>query len=350
MNNRGTSSKTIVGIIALIAALGVFAGVYVFDKIKTTNETIELRQKLADQRIAKKEQEEKIADVMTALKEKINSDIPGIVCWGDEFTYGSGKNSIPNYLENKINDELFFEINEDMNTTAYLSPYTVELSVKNNGMSGEDLYTMAARSGAYPLCIGQEVELPRGTGNTEISFITKGNRPVRFADLPNLPFGNCTLDGVEGTIETEKVSEGVYNYYFSKNAVSDPQTVAASTRIYTSLAQSYPNDYVIMFFGRGYNEIADLVNIQRRIANNRETNNDKFIAVAMTESGSKLDAAMLQEFGENYLRIDVPGDGSVDNLNVADAVFQKLDSIGYLDTVKNDVADAQNEIKKIREG
>lgn len=350
MERRGVSSKTIIGIIALIAALGVLAGVYFFDKIKTENETVELRQRLAAGREAQREEEKKIVEVLTDLKSSVSEDVPGVVCWGDEYLLGTSTNNIPYFLHNVINEELFSVVNTDMETTAYLSSYSVELPVKNNGIRGEDLYTMAARTGAYPLCIADKTELPKGTDNTQVSFITKGSRPVLFMDQPSVPFGNCTLDDVEGTIELEKIADNEYKYYFSKNAASEPKTVEAKTRIYTSLSTSYPDDLLVIFFGREYSETADLVNIERRIANNREVNTDKFVVVSMTDSGSKLDSAMTAEFGDNYLRLDVPANGSLDNYETAQTIYKKLDSLGYFNSVKNDVSDAEAQINKIREG
>ena len=79
--------------------------------------------------------------------------IPGIVCWGDSLTYGSGGNgtSYPSVLEECLRNERMY------------------IPVVNMGIGGENTVTIAGRAGAVPFRL-KEFTIPTESIPVEIFF------------------------------------------------------------------------------------------------------------------------------------------------------------------------------------
>lgn len=345
---KNNNTTTVIGIIALIVIAVGFAGLLLYDKLDSDKKAQEFEEQQALQRQVKHQKEARIIEELDKVEEVITSEIPGIVCWGDEYMLGTREGTIPDNLEKDLNEDLFEEINKDMRASAALSSHLLDVRVVNNGLGGEDIYTMAARIGAYPILTAEDIELPKGVGDVEISFKTNNDKPVRFVSQKNVKLGECTIEDEPGTVTFNIVSENEYQYLFSKNNPSEPKTVKSGTRMFSAGEETYRDYVLVMFFGE--NESApqkDMLEIQKAVVNHQNANRDKYVVVAQTGKGSGYDKAMQKQFGEHYIRIDPYEYDQTDNADAAKLIAQKFKELGYTENIIKAVDSAQSVISEI---
>ncbi len=348
MERRNFSLNTFLGVIILIVVALVFGGLLIFEKIDSDKRASEFNEQQTQIRQEKREKEEKIKVEIDKVKAVVDNELPRIVCWGDEYMLGTKTGTLPANLKTELNEKLFEDINKDIRSNANLSSKQLQIDVVNNGIRGETMYTMAARIGAYPILTAKKLELPKGTDPVAISLKTNDDKSVNFSSQPNVKIGECTLEDEVGTISMKKLSEDEYEYYFSKNKVSEPKTVAVDTRLFSQEEETHRDDVLILYFGReDLLPRKDLIEIQKAVVNHQNAHRDKYVVIAETGRGSGYDKAMQKQFGDHYLRLDTYEYDQTDNKEIADAVYNKLEALGYLKKISDAATTAKQQISEI---
>lgn len=223
---------------------------------------------------------------------KDNSTVlPGIVCWGDSLTFGTGGSGVnyPNILRERIAEE----INET-------------IPVVNLGIGGETSATICARAGVYePLKVTADVVIPAGTERTEI-FLNQGV----LRSIGESGVNDCRLDGIEGRISAEKLSDTEWRYYFRRNTLGEAHKVPALTQVVTYASINYKNYASVIFIGQngGWQLDVEVLIAQQRALLARQTeNSEKFLVLGLT-TGSRqeraaLERALRQEFGDKFVNL-----------------------------------------------
>lgn len=292
--NKKNNIICIVLIIIILAGFSVFKH---YDSQKMAMESEEIRtlrtQYLQD---AKAEEEEKIE------KEKhyaaIREDIPGIVCWGDDITYGKGgiNKSYPYVLENLLNDNDY------------------KIPVYNNGVSGEDSLTVLGRVGAIPYQTSAfkirnspaliEIDVTSSHDNEKVNPLLRKRNPG---------VNPCTIAGVEGTlygyILPAKLSE-VNKFFFVRDNTGDVVDVPEGTEIITS--GSKYKDYInILAVGDngGYIDDYDLLKQNQQFVKflKGSKNAESYLILGRykgnAEDNELIEKLMEDSFGNNYINI-----------------------------------------------
>lgn len=218
--------------------------------------------------------------------------LPGIVCWGDSLTFGTGGSGVnyPNVLRDRISEEL-----------------RETISVVNLGIGGETSATICARAGVYaPLTVTEEVTIPAETEKVEIFL----NQNVLRSVLGESGINNCSLNGVEGKIDSNRVSETEWKYYFQRSERGTEQTVLAGTQVVTYASVNYKEYASVIFIGQngGWEGDPQVLIAQQRALIERQTENaDKFLVLGLTsgsrEERGKLERALRQEFGDKFVNL-----------------------------------------------
>ncbi len=349
------NSNKVICIVITILAICFFVGFYVW------NSNIEEEKNIAvEERIAQ-HNKDKAAEKLEAEKKEIHRQqvrtvIPGVACWGDDFTYGLGgiEKSFPSVLA------------EHMEDNDYLMP------VVNLGIYGEDSLTVLGRANAIPFVVKDEKQI---TGNMEqniINITSVNGEPVDPLLHENNPGVNpVTIDGIEGTLYGGIASEDidkVAEYFFAPDNADVSATIYAGTPIVTQ-GQEYVDYVSVLSIGNngGYDSIQTLVAQQQAFVETRGKNKDKCIIIGLLNgdntSNADADRLMAQAFGNGFLNIraylcsealqdtelsdedkaaaergEIPSCYRYENRGLNDvayekigrAVFNKLEELGYI--------------------
>lgn len=113
--------------------------------------------------------EVQVCEKCTALQAAMAQYLPGIVCWGDSLTAGTGGEGItyPQTIEELIDENILSKNHCDMGT----------IPVVNMGVGGEDTCTILGRNGAVPFTVKKDFVIPAGTEPAEIEI--EGGSPLR---------------------------------------------------------------------------------------------------------------------------------------------------------------------------
>ena len=279
--------------------------------------------------------------------------IPGIVCIGDSLTHGTGEEGTdyPSVLKNQ------------------LESHEIYIPVVNMGVGGENTVTIGGRMGGIPFKLN-EFTIPSGIEETPISFIDSKDKEVTplIAGFDR-GMNPCKVMGVEGNITIDEDR----NYYFTRKKEGRETPVPKETEVETFAGKEYRDYIFVLFMGEngGYRDTEELIRQQQMIIDKQRKNKDKFIIIGLTtgseESRKEQDSAMQEKWGEHYLNIrkylceyaldeclenlsekdvekckkgTVPKYLRIDDIHyndlgyriLAEAVYEKLEKLGYIET------------------
>lgn len=287
----------IICIVLLIIVL-VFFGIYKHNekKITAVNDSQLEQMRLDYEREAEEEERERLEK--EAHFESIREDIPGIVCWGDDMTYGKGgiNFSYPFVLENLLLDNGY------------------SLPVFNNGVSGEDSLTVLGRAGAIPY-VTNNFKIENHTDINELSIRSSYNgeevNPLLRKRNPGI--NPCSIKGVSGTLYGLVASsdlDKVYQFYFARSNTGETVMVSDGTEIVTN-GTTY-RDYInIVAIGEngGYTSNEVLVDQYLRFVEylKGSKNGESYLFLGITkgsaEENKELENEMSINFGEHYINL-----------------------------------------------
>lgn len=229
---------------------------------------------------------------------KIREDIPGIICWGDDMTYGKGgiNKSYPYVLENLLNDNDY------------------EIPVYNNGVSGEDSLTVLGREGAIPYQVEEfTIDNARELIEVKVTSSYGGEKVNPLLKKRNPGINPCKINGVEGIlygyVKPAKLDK-VDTFFFARNNTGEKVEVEEGTHIET-LGTKY-RDYVnILAVGDngGYDDNDDLLEQYKMFVKYLEgsKNGNNYLVLGRIkgdkDSNEEFESMMEDEFGKHYLNV-----------------------------------------------
>lgn len=228
-------------------------------------------------------------NLLMAYEKKL---LPGIVCWGDSLTFGSGGSgtSYPSVLEERLHNDRMY------------------ISVSNMGIGGENTVTIAGRAGAIPFRL-EEFTIPADLTPTEVIFKEEKGKPIRPFEQGDSGINPCSINGVEGKLSGERAEDGKMLYYFTRTEPGEAVYVEEGTEVET-WAASYFHDYIyVVFMGEnhGWNDAQDLIAQQQAILSMQEKYAGKYIVVGLPtgtrEERKDLEDALYEAYGERFLNI-----------------------------------------------
>lgn len=218
--------------------------------------------------------------------------IPGIVCWGDSLTFGSGGDGVsyPFVLEERLHKDRFY------------------IDVVNMGIGGENTVTIAARAGAIPFRL-MEFTIPAETVPVEIFYLEDEGKPIRPFEQGNSGINPCIINGVKGSMSGEKTEEGIMHYFFTRSEQGEAVHVEEGTEVETWAASRFPDYIYVVFMGEnhGWNDIQDLIEQQQAILSMQKKYAGNYIVVGLPtgtrEERQELEAALYETYGDKFLNI-----------------------------------------------
>ena len=249
---------------------------------------------------AEKSRKEKLYE---ELQEDLKDVCPGIICWGDSLTVGTGGDGVnyPDVLEKLIQEKLMPEALEDVPV----------IEVINMGVGGEDTNTILGRNGAVPFVVSEDFVIPEGKEAIDIMFSSANGKNVAPLRQDNAGMESVEINGVLGEIQVIQGSytSNEYSYTFTRSKSGDAVEVLAGTPIITSGAEIGTDYWTVIFIGEngGYDTPAELIKQQRAIIEHQTANNEKYIIVGLhtgtAEEREGLEKAMAAEYGEKYINL-----------------------------------------------
>ncbi len=263
---------------------------------------------------------------LATVESEYNSDMavvskymPGIVCWGDSLTLGSGGEgtTYPKVLKTLIQDKIcdLYDLRASFDSQyAYLvdpGHYEVNIPVVNMGVGGENTATIVGRNGGIPFVTSSSLTIPADQTPVEIHFRSKNGQNVTPLIHGKVGVNPVIIDGIQGTlsIPQESIDSKDYIYYFTRSAPGEAKTVSIGTEITTAASSQYRDYITVIFVGAngGYSNLEELISQQRAIINHQTANQDRFIIVGLhtgtRESRRKLEEAMQEEYGDRYINL-----------------------------------------------
>lgn len=329
-NKKNMMVKVILLIMSLIllACLGV--AIYkVRDKEESQDaQLMELyNQQQIEQQQARQALLDEVIESYNQDLETITEYLPGIVCWGDFLTGGtSGGVSYPGELQSLINKNICEQYDfrstikkaDDFNNRLEWEKFTVEIPVINLGTGRESSDTILGRAGVVPFMVSKPFEIPAECESIPIQIKSSNGAKVTPLGQTDIGVNDVTISGVKGKL-TPDTGFSYYNpkYLFTRNEPGQPVSVEEGELILVSGAEQYLDYLPVIFVGSfdGYKKPKELIdNIQALI--NRQNNKEKYIVIGTyyqgnpewgglmsRSSGSSLESAMVQAFGEHYINL-----------------------------------------------
>jgi lysophospholipase L1-like esterase len=263
---------------------------------------------------AKKAAEQKIKSNYDAAMSALQKYLPGVVCWGDSLTAGSGGagTSYPKVLKKLIEDKIFSKFDPAYNIDPawkYLSvveQYPLSTNILNMGIGGENTNTILGRNGAVPYVLSEDITIPEDRTAIEIKFKSENGANVYPLRQGNAGLETVTISGVEGVITYEAATQ---EYLFTRSSEGEETAVEAGTEIITS-GSKVGKDYVtVIFMGQNDTKLVpeELIAKQKAILNSQGRNKDRYIIIGLhtgtKDSRAELETAMKSAFGSHYINL-----------------------------------------------
>ena len=218
--------------------------------------------------------------------------LPGIVCWGDSLTFGSGGNgtSYPSVLEERLRNERMY------------------IPVVNMGIGGENTVTIAGRAGAIPFRL-KEFTIPEESIPVEIFYQEDEGKSIRPFEQGDSGINPCIINGVSGRMSGERSEDGIMHYFFTRSEKGETVHVPEGTEVETWAASQYSDYVYVVFMGEnhGWNNIQDLIEQQQAILSMQEKYAGNYIVVGLPtgtrEERRELEEALYEAFGDKFLNI-----------------------------------------------
>lgn len=293
----GRKANIICIILTIIIAIG-FGYYKHYSDIKNAEAESQLAE-IRKQYEAEKEAEANELAEKEARFENIREDIPGIVCWGDDMTYGRGgvETSYPHILEDLLTENGY------------------SIPVYNFGISGEDSLTVFGRMGAIPFVV-DEFKLDENATLYEVkvtsSYNNKEVNPLMQKRNPGVnPSSIMGIDGtLYGWVEPADLSK-LGAFFFGRTYTGDAVVVPKGTEIVTN-GTTYKDYIHIVAVGEngGWDEnIYNLVEQHRLFVEYLEgsKNADSYIILGMIKGNAdenhETELLMSENFGEHYVNL-----------------------------------------------
>lgn len=289
--------------------------------------------------------------------------VPGIVCWGDSLTYGSGGNGVsyPFVLEERLRKDRFY------------------ISVVNMGIGGENTVTIAGRAGAIPFRV-KEFTIPADTVPVEIFYQEEEGKVIRPFEQGDSGINPCVINGVNGRMYGEKTEDKIMHYFFIRSEQGDPVHVEEGAEVETWAASQFSDFIYVVFMGEnhGWNSIPDLIGQQQEILSMQEKYAGNYIVVGLPtgsrEERRELEEALYEAYGDRFLNIReylstqgiydakispseedlarmeegrIPASLLVDDIHfnakgyrlIGDFMYERMKKLGYFDVLEDAVAE-----------
>lgn len=310
-----------------------------------------------------KEKELEVEESLLTPEEVARRSLPGIICWGDSLTYGwyGDGVSFPKVLEERLAREI------------------LDIPVINMGACGEDSITIAGRSGGIPYVVSEDMVIGENAEPVPIVFTSEDGRKVLPSFRTDVGINSCSIAGVEGTLTILEPLNPDSAYTFTRSTAGEAVSVSKGTKIITEASAEYQDYLSIVFVGTngGYTDYDDLIAQQNAIIASRTANTDRFLIIGITngkqEDMAEYDAAMQAAYGEKYFNLReymsvyglanagltptaedelamaegiVPSSLRVDPVHftpkgyetIGNAVYEKLNTLGYFDEAREALA------------
>lgn len=218
--------------------------------------------------------------------------IPGIVCWGDSLTFGSGGAGVsyPFVLEERLNKDRFY------------------INVINMGIGGENTVTIAGRAGAIPFRL-KEFTIPAESTPVEIFFQEDEGKSIRPFEQGDSGINPCIISGVSGRLSGERSDDGLTHYFFTRSEPGEEVYIQEGTEVETWAASQFSDYIYVVFMGEnhGWNNIQDLIEQQQAILSMQKKYADYYIVVGLPtgtkEARQELEEALYETYGDKFLNI-----------------------------------------------
>lgn len=329
---------------------------------------------------------DRLLGICDQVKEAYQSDVPGIICWGDNLASGNGEEStaypqiIHDLLEENITSA--FDINDIIQEEYSFLASTIVTDIStpdvlNLGVFGEDTVTILGRNGAVPYVISENFTVPAEEEPVEIMFRSKGGEAVAPLLRGYGGINYASIGGVVGTLVADSPTsdDKEHSYFFTRKESGEAVEVPAGTEILTGISDKFLDYIVVISMGQngGWSTAAELISQQKAILSHQTENADKYIIVGIptgtTESQAGLEAAMEKEYGRKFINLRqymctdgladagikptaqdqeaikkgvVPPSLFPDNANftvkgnelIGKLIYSRMDELGYFDEVK----------------
>lgn len=399
-NGKKTIIKNVLIILAILILMAglLFAMLQIREANKARD--LELSEIYLQQKQAQNEARQEATDSIQREYEKdlqtVAQYVPGIVCWGDKTTAAvSGSLNYPYVLQTYINTYLcnIYDFSSTIENAADFArlkwdDYKVSIPVVNMGAGDESSYTILGRAGAIPYVVYKDFVIPAGLETVPIEFTSENGKKVTPLTGGDAGINPVVIDGIEGTLSIDSEAynlNGTLRYFFTRTSPGAETPVAAGTAIKTAATDLY-RDYIHVVLVGVYGEYVgadDLVRQVRALLARQLKNPERFIVLgpyinaqygASTFELDAVDSAMMQAFGNRYISVRkyLVGDGYADadisptgedqyyiNQNIVPPsfkvashseelnsrahkligrlVFNRMDSLGYFDEIKNEL-------------
>jgi hypothetical protein len=229
-----------------------------------------------------------------SLSSASNTDIPNIVCWGDDFTYGNGSEEA-GYP---------YKLNSLLTDNGYLS------TAINMGLNGENTVSVLGRASAVPFVTG-EFALKENPELTPITISSPAGEIERVWHKKNLGINPVTINGIEGTLFIKKVDgsdDEIEGYYFMRGDKGMSVTIPNDSEIHTD-GEKYLDYINVIAIGNngGWNTPEDLVKQEQSFVDKLGENKDKYIILGLfngsADDNKAVDSALEKAFGEHFINI-----------------------------------------------
>lgn len=269
------------------------------------------------------------------LNAAIQKSLPGIVCWGDAAMKGNDSGSLPEELEQRVDEQLLKEVRESHGDSQ--DAKKLHIPVANMGVVGEGFTELLVRSGASPLYLGEDYQIPEKTEKNDIVLCDEEGNALRFAKKELDQFGQVTLGKVKGHFfkGSQSYDKSHSNLAFARDAEGDSALIEEGTVVHTASAEDYQNYLPVIFLqDQGDTASSDLVDGIRAIASRYPGKHYAVLLVASPDS--EADQMCGKQFKDHYIRVDqAPEDmKQEDYQELAVQVYEILDAQGTFEELK----------------
>lgn len=269
------------------------------------------------------------------LNAAIQKSLPGIVCWGDAAMKGNNSGSLPKELEQRVDNQLLKDVRESHGDLQ--DAKKLHIPVANMGVAGEGFTELLVRSGASPLYLGEDYQIPEKTEKNDIVLCDEDGNALRFAKKELDQFGQVTLGKVKGHFfkGSQSYDKIHSNLAFARDAEGDSALIEEGTVVHTASAEDYQNYLPVIFLhDQGDTASSDLVDGIRAIASRYPGKH--YAVLLVTSPDSEADKICGKQFKDHYIRVDqAPEDmKQEDYKELAVQVYETLDAQGAFEKLK----------------
>ncbi len=312
-------------------------------------------------------------------QQRINSALPGIVCWGDSITegYDGGGSTWPGRVSERMEAELLQPLRVSLQYPGLTAPPVV-----NMGIAGETTVEIAGRNGAIPFLVDQRVTIPAARGSrVDISISSMdGGKMVQPLELGDAGIRFVIINGVQGRLlRWWDRPSWRSRYIFERSMPGNEVTIEPGTPVMTEACAQYGDYVMVIMMGAngGYDSSEELVFQYQAMIQHQSIEKDRYVIVGMPLIDADVakwrrdEAALKKAFGEHFVSYrewlienglkragitptaedkermkkglipmsllqpdEIHFTGTGYRL-LGDMVYEKLDELGYFDGLKN---------------